>query len=110
MRLVSFYTPSHKAMFDEYVAPRTSDFDEVVVAEVSQKGPRASFKKAGWNECMVDKIDTLLSLPDDGKPTLYVDADVVMTAGWHSGLASTPPPLNRTASHTPTTSSSGAPG
>lgn len=81
MRLVSFYTPSHKAMFDEYVAPRTGDFDEVVVAKVPQKCLSASFKQAGWNECMVDKIDMLRTLPDDGKPTLYVDADVVMTSG-----------------------------
>lgn len=91
MRLVSFYTPSHKAMYDEFVAPRVGDFDEVVVREAPQRCPSAAFKQAGWNECMVDKIDTLLSLPEDGRPTVYIDADVVMSsraAAWFREYAS----------------------
>lgn len=79
MRLVSFCTPSHKDMLEEFVMPVAGDFDTVVVGIAPQRCPSAAFKQEGWNECMVDKIDTLLSLPTDDKPTVYVDADVLLT-------------------------------
>lgn len=79
MRLVSFFTPSHEAMYREFVAPYEADFDDVIVLKMDQKCPTGSFKQEGWNECMSDKLKTLMIVPEDGVPTLYVDCDVALT-------------------------------
>lgn len=88
MRLVTFYTESHEEMFREFVEPRLGEFDDPVVGIAPQRCPSASFKQPGWNECMADKITTLMGLPADGQPTLYVDCDVAMAPGvrdWAEG-------------------------
>jgi hypothetical protein len=81
MRLISFYTPSHKEMYEKHVHPCAGEFDNVHVYEADQKCPSASFKQLGWNECMNDKIAAILSAPEDGQLTLYVDADVRLRPG-----------------------------
>lgn len=81
MRLVTYYTPTHADMCRRFVLERAAAFSEVISVEYEQTCPTASFKDAGWNRCMDDKLLTLLRLPVDGKPTLYVDADVLVRPG-----------------------------
>ena len=84
MRLVTYYTPSHKSMCERFVLSRAHEFSEVIAREYGQTCQTGAFKQAGWNECMRDKLDCLLRLPMDGKPTLYVDADVVLLPGLYA--------------------------
>jgi hypothetical protein len=90
MRLLAFVTESHRPMLDEFVMPAAAAFDETVVSVAPQRCPSASFKREGWNECMADKLKAILSLPLDGKPTLYVDCDVALSpraAAWAAEYA-----------------------
>lgn len=81
MRLVTYYTPSHADMCRRFVLDRAGAFEEVVSIEYGQTCQSGAFKEAGWNRCMDDKLETLLRLPCDGRPTLYVDADVLIRPG-----------------------------
>lgn len=81
MRLVTYYTPSHREMCERFVLSRSHGFTDVRFSECQQLCPTGEFKSDGWNECMLDKLRTLLSLPIDGEPTLYVDADVCLRSG-----------------------------
>lgn len=81
MRLLTYYTPSHAAMCRRFVLDRAGAFDEVVSIAYDQTCPSGAFKNPGWNRCMDDKLDALLRLPADGRPTLYVDADVALRPG-----------------------------
>lgn len=81
MRLVTYYTPSHAEMCQRFVLDRAGAFSEVVSIEYDQTCPSGAFKEAGWNRCMDDKLETLLRLPLDAQPTLYVDADVAIFPG-----------------------------
>lgn len=78
LRLVSYYTPTHKDMCERFVMSRAWGFDERHFAQHEQTCPTGGFKSEGWNDCMLDKLNTLLSLPTDGTATLYVDADVCL--------------------------------
>lgn len=81
LRLATYYTPTHAAMCERYVLSRAAGFSDVVAREYEQRCPSGVFKSEGWNACMSDKLDLLLRLPQDGQPTLYVDADVVLMPG-----------------------------
>ena len=81
MRLATYYTPSHREMCERFVLSRATGFGEVIAREYSQTCQSAVFKQAGWNDCMLDKLDLLMRLPQDGRPTLYVDADVCLLPG-----------------------------
>jgi hypothetical protein len=83
LRLASYYTPSHADMFRRFVLPGASAFYETRILRCEQTCPTGSFKSPGWNACMLDKLRALMSLPMDGMPTLYVDADVVLLPGMH---------------------------
>lgn len=78
LRLVSYYTPSHHDMCERFVMSRAWGFDERQFVKHEQTCPTGGFKSPGWNDCMLDKLNTLLALPTDDKPTLYVDADVCL--------------------------------
>lgn len=90
MRLVTYYTPTHAEMCKRFVLGRAGAFDEVISIEYEQTCPAGAFKHDGWNRCMDDKLKTLLRIPLDGKPTLYVDSDVLVRRGladwatWHA--------------------------
>lgn len=81
LRLVSYYTATHKAMCQRFVMQRAWGFDDRRFTEYGQTCKTGDFKSDGWNDCMLDKLRTLLSLPTDGMPTLYVDADVALMPG-----------------------------
>jgi hypothetical protein len=81
MRLVTYYTPTHKAMCEQFVLSRAARFSDVRATQYRQRCPTGSFKGEGWNDCMLDKLDCLMRLPMDGEPTLYVDSDVVLLPG-----------------------------
>lgn len=81
LRLATYYTHTHRDMCERFVLSRAAGFSEVVAREYQQTCPTASFKEAGWNACMMDKLDLLMRLPQDGTPTLYVDADVCLLPG-----------------------------
>lgn len=81
MRLVTYYTPTHREMCNRYVLSRAWQFQETRSTEYQQRCESGAFKQAGWNASMLDKLDCLLRLPIDGQPTLYVDADVALMPG-----------------------------
>lgn len=81
LRLATYYTPTHRDMCERFVLSRAAGFSEVVAREYQQTCPSASFKQDGWNACMLDKLDLLLRLPQDGTLTLYVDSDVCLLPG-----------------------------
>lgn len=68
-------------MCEQFVLGRAVGFADIVAREYPQTCPTGSFKQAGWNACMDDKLDLLMRLPQDGQPTLYVDSDVVLLPG-----------------------------
>lgn len=78
LRLVTYYTPSHADMCRRFVTSRAWGFDQVIAVERDQTCPTGDFKSDGWNACMMDKLGTLLDVPADGQPTLYVDSDVCL--------------------------------
>jgi hypothetical protein len=78
LRLVTYYTPTHEEMAKRFVLSRAWGFDDRVSMSYGQTCPSGEFKQEGWNDCMLDKLNTLLQLPTDGIPTLYVDADVCL--------------------------------
>lgn len=81
LRLVSYCTPSHEDMCQRFVVSRAWGFDDRRVTKYDQTCRSGEFKSDGWNECMLDKLRTLMALPADGVPTLYVDADVALMPG-----------------------------
>lgn len=81
IRLVSYFTPTHEDMCRRFVMDRSWDFHDRQFLKFGQTCPTGEFKKPGWNECMLDKLKALLSLPTDGMPTLYVDSDVALFPG-----------------------------
>lgn len=81
LRLVTYYTPSHEAMCRRFVLARAWGFDEVRSTACEQTCATGEFKASGWNDCMLDKLATLLALPVDDAPTLYVDSDVCLFPG-----------------------------
>jgi len=81
MRLVTYYTPTHEQMCQRFVLSRAYGFEEVRSTRCEQRCPSGAFKQAGWNDCMLDKLDCLLRLPMDGQATLYVDSDVALMPG-----------------------------
>lgn len=83
MRLVTYYTPTHKEMCQRFVFSRAWGFHERRAVSVPQTCPTGSFKSDGWNACMLDKLRVLHGLPEDGEPTVYVDADVALMRGFH---------------------------
>lgn len=84
MRLVTYYTPTHREMCEQFVLARAWGFDDVRAREYTQRCTTGSFKSDGWNAAMLDKLDCLMRLPMDGQPTLYVDADVALMPGLHA--------------------------
>jgi hypothetical protein len=97
LRLASYYTPTHAAMFERFVLPRAADFDDCRVFKYGQTCPTGAFKQPGWNACMADKLRSLLALPTDDAWTLYVDADVALMPGiyqWASDFAATLEPTD----------------
>jgi len=83
LRLVTYHTPSHEAMCKEFVIDRAYWFADITNHAAPQTCPSGSFKTAGWNACMEDKLKCLLDVPTDNEPTVYVDADVVLLPGFH---------------------------
>lgn len=83
LRLVTYYTPSHAEMCRRFVLSRAWGFEERRSTQYDQTCASGSFKSAGWNECMLDKLDCLMRLPIDGQPTVYVDSDVALFPGFH---------------------------
>ena len=83
MRLVTYYTPTHKSMCQRYVLSRAWKFAEVRAMEFPQRCDSGTFKQPGWNASMLDKLECLMRLPMDGEPTLYVDSDVALFPGLH---------------------------
>lgn len=81
LRLVSYYTDTHKAMCERFVMQRAWGFDDRRFVQYGQTCPTGDFKSDGWNACMLDKLRTLMGLPTDGITTLYVDADVALMPG-----------------------------
>lgn len=81
MRLVTYYTDTHQEMCQRYVLSRAWRFDDVRATHCQQKCPTGAFKSEGWDACMLDKLECLLRLPQDGQATLYVDSDVVLMPG-----------------------------
>lgn len=86
LRLVTYYTPSHEDMCRRFVIQRSSKFHECRYIKVGQTCPTGEFHSEGWNDCMLDKLRTLINLPTDGMPTVYVDADVALFPGLHEWL------------------------
>jgi hypothetical protein len=78
LRLCTYFTPTHEAMAKRFVLSRAWGFDDRRHIAYGQTCPSGEFKSAGWNDCMLDKLNTLINLPVDGMPTLYVDADVAL--------------------------------
>lgn len=87
LRLVTYHTPSHYEMCQRFVLSQANEFSEVVAASYSQTCLTGTFKESGWNTCMLDKLDCLLSLPCDGKATVYVDSDVAIMPGFAAWCA-----------------------
>lgn len=83
LRLVTYYTPSHADMCRRYVLSRAQGFGERQATQYDQTCPTGAFKSPGWNDCMLDKLDCLMQLPQNAEPTVYVDADVALMPGFY---------------------------
>lgn len=84
MLVATYYTPSHAAMAQRYVLDRVhvAGFGGCIVhAEEHQLCESAQFKRTGWNQATAQKYEFLASLPCNGRPILFVDADVALFPG-----------------------------
>ena len=82
MKLITFYTNTHKQMFDEYFLPsiKKEDEFEIISKEGLQYSSDGNYFSNGFNETTRDKIkflyDNIISLPDD-EIILFSDVDVI---------------------------------
>lgn len=78
IKLYTFYTPSHKNLFERWFLPsiNKNDFD-LVVLEAEQKG-NGVYKSNGWNESMMQKVDFVIKAikENQDKVFIYSDCDV----------------------------------
>jgi hypothetical protein len=82
VRLLTYYTDTHAEMCQRFVVDRATGFD-AIAKHYPQRCETGAFKSEGWNECMLDKLDAILSLPNSDEPVVYVDSDVVLLPGFH---------------------------
>jgi len=84
MLIASYCTPSHSEMMNEFVTKRAAaaGFRGIsLMYSPEQVCESGAFKRAGWNEATAAKYKYLAGLPEDGRPVLYVDADVAIYPG-----------------------------
>jgi hypothetical protein len=84
MLIATYFTPSHTEMANRFVLSRTAaaGFGGVVcVAEELQLCPTGLFESEGFREASAEKLRFLASMPADGRPMLFVDADVALFPG-----------------------------
>lgn len=81
MKLITFYTNSHKKMFDDYFKPSMENYGfELITMEGHQYSSDGNYFTEGFNETTSDKInflsETLDTLPEN-EFVLFSDVDII---------------------------------
>lgn len=81
MKIITFYTSSHRPLFDRFLSTLrlTNPQLEVAATEMPQRSRTGVFGTVGFNESMQDKIDVILSHWSqirNGEHFLFSDCDV----------------------------------
>lgn len=76
MNFYTFFTQSHKSMYEDYFL-NSFPYDQfnLIAEEFKQECPTASFRSEGWNKTMRQKIATILKGLKDNKGDLIVHGD-----------------------------------
>ena len=85
MKLVCYFTPAHKSMFDRFLKKSCDLFGEhEIVARMDndQLSADGSFYSKGFHETVVKKMDFIIGSNswDDSQYCIFSDADVIFTA------------------------------
>ena len=85
MKVLCYYTPSHKGMFDNFLKRSCDLFGEhelISLMDNDQLSSDGSFYSNGFHETVVKKMDFILSSNawDDTEYMIFSDADVIFTA------------------------------
>lgn len=84
MLIATYCSPSHAEMANRFVfgTMHQAGFGGVLVcAEEQQVCPNGVFESPGFHAVAADKLQWLANMPADGRPILFVDADVVLFPG-----------------------------
>ena len=76
--LYTFYTPSHKQLFDEWFLPSLKDQVDLHVFEFPQTCKTARYMSQGWTRTTIRKIEMLLHAIErhPNRPIVYADVDI----------------------------------
>lgn len=79
-RLMTFYSDSHKILYDQYFKPSVEKFNEYdLISYQAEQFGTGSFMEKGWKEAMGKKIDFIIDMINDcwGDYFVFADADVI---------------------------------
>ena len=78
LKLYTFYTPSHKILFDQWFLPSLQDEYDLIVETYEQECLSARFLSPGWTKTTYRKIELILRaiLENWGDIFIYSDVDV----------------------------------
>jgi hypothetical protein len=79
-RLMTFYSESHKVLYDQYFKPSVEYFNEYdLISYQAEQFGSGSFMGKGWKEAMGKKIDFIIDMINDcwGDYFVFADADVI---------------------------------
>lgn len=79
-RLMTFYSDSHKILYEQYFKPSVEYFNEYeLVSYQAEQFGSGSFMEKGWKESMGKKIDFIIDMINDcwGDYFVFADADVI---------------------------------
>lgn len=79
-RLMTFYSNSHKILYDQYFKPSVEYFNEYdLISYQAEQFGSGSFMEKGWKEAMGKKIDFIIDMINDcwGDYFVFADADVI---------------------------------
>lgn len=76
MKLVTLYSPSHRALFERHLLPSVPDGFWLEAHEIPQECATGVYKSEGFWMCVRRKLALILETNAWGEPFAYTDADV----------------------------------
>lgn len=94
MNVYTFYTDSHKEIFDlfeEYFYKNSDTKLKLIVSRFEQECPSATHKEHGWSTTMKRKVECILNALQETPENewfVYTDCDILLFQGWMNVLNS----------------------
>ena len=76
MKFYTFYTPSHKTLYDNYFLPSFPHEDmELITDELDQECPSGTYREDGWSNTMRRKLELIIRGIKENKDDFIVHGD-----------------------------------